>query len=232
MTEESTMAGRRRLTLLVEGEGDVRGAQVLINRLLVEHGGTSHLYTDEPMRVGDLFALVHHGNEEVWLNRVRTVAKRRELAGVLLLVDGDCDQKTVHTSEGKKPFCAATMAAFLAARARTVGAGTRFSLTTVFARQEYESWLIGGIPKLSDMLKLGAAIPQGDLESAPRGAKEWLRDNLKDGYKPTRHQAELTRHIDLELLRKRMRSFLRLEHAVQKLIEAARSDRHIVSPGT
>lgn len=232
MTENAKMTGRRRLTLLVEGAGDVRAVPALIYRLLEKHGGTAGLYIDTPIEVGNLFALVQHGNEEVWLNRVGTAAKRRELAGVLLLIDGDCDQKTVRTSEGNKLFCATTIAAFLALRARTVGAGTSFSFAAVFARQEYESWLIGGIPNLSELVKPRTDIPQGDLESAPRGAKEWLRDNLKDGYKPTRHQAELTRRIDLELLPKRMRSFRRLDHAVQELIEAARSGCHIVSPAT
>lgn len=224
------MAGLKRLTLLVEGEGDAYAVPTLVTRLLQKHGGDVDFFTDNPMKVGNLFSLLNQGSEAAWLRFVGTAAKRRDLEAILLLIDGDCDGKVMKTSSGDKPFCAATMAEFLAVRAKEAGAGSLFSLAVVFARQEYESWLIAGIPDLTHRLRAGAEMPATNLEDAPRGAKEWLIKHRKEGYKPTRHQAELTRHLDLDILSKRMRSFARLEHAVQDLISAARTGKHILSP--
>ena len=146
------------------------------------------------------------------------------------MIDGDCDDELIPTSVGEQPFCTTIIARFLAARARDAGGGVRFSIAVVFARQEYESWLIGGVPNLVQQLKSGVNLPSGDLEAAPRGAKEWLIKHRNEGYKPTRHQKELSHQLDLEALPNRMRSFRRLDNAVRQLIEAVRTDQHIVSP--
>jgi hypothetical protein len=63
-----------------------------------------------------------------------------------------------------------------------------------------------------------------------RACKEWLTRNRREGYKPTRHQKALTGTLDLERVARRMRSFRRLETAVQEIIAATRAHRHIVSP--
>lgn len=222
--------GRKRLTLLVEGDGDVRAVPALINNLLVKHAGTTELYTGNPMRVGNLFSLVN-GSEAEWLRYVAIAAKHRDLGGVLLLIDGDCDDKIIRTSSGKMKFCAWTIADVLARRAADVGAGRQFSLAVVFARQEYESWLIAGVPDKELCLKANVdVLDKAGLEESPRGAKEWLNKSRIDGYKPTQHQESLTRKLDLQVLSQRMRSFRRLEHAIRVLIEAIRTGRHILSP--
>ena len=224
------MAGRKRLTLLVEGDGDVQAVPALVSRLLEKHGGIDVLFPDNPMKVGDLFGLVKQGNAGEWLRFVRVASKRPNLAGIILLLDGDCDDKVVRTSSGEKLFCAATIAEFLALQAQAVGAGSLFSLAVVFARQEYESWLIAGHSEPDLRLKPGVALLTGNLEDAPRSAKEWLVRNRRDGYKPTRHQKSLTSTLNFDLLAPRMRSFRRLENAVQQIIAATRTCRHIVSP--
>jgi len=140
---------------------------------------------------------------------------------------------------GGQPFCAMHAARRLAEEAREVGGGSLFSVAIVFARIEYESWLIAGASSLggksfSDGRKeLPAVIrpPQSDLEIAPRDAKGWFRSVMQTGYKPTRDQAELTRLVDLDLIRQReMRSFRRLEAAIQELVGAIRSGNHAVTP--
>lgn len=224
------MAGHRRLTLLVEGEGDALAAPTLVNHLLEKHGGSVDLFTDNPMTVGNLSNLLKQGSEAEWLRFVGAAAKRKDLGGVILLIDGDCDGKVVKTSSGEKLFCSAEIAKFLAVRAREAGAGFLFSLAVVFARQEYESWLIAGHAPQNLRLRPGVSPPPGDLESAPRSAKEWLMRHRQDGYKPTRHQKELTGSLDLDALATRMRSFRRLENAVKQMIAATRAHRHIVSP--
>ena len=61
---------------------------------------------------------------------------------------------------------------------------------------------------------------EGDIESK-RGVKEWLTAQMPPGlaYKETLHQVKLTHLIDLDLAQQRSRSFRRLFHAVEELVE-------------
>ena len=113
-----------------------------------------------------------------------------------------------------------------------------FSVAVVFARQEYETWLIAGVASLAGqrlpdgrLIDPNAKAPVGDLEAGPRDAKGWLGAIVEGGYKPTRDQAALTRLVDLEVIRARkLRSFQRLESAVSGLMEAVRCNTPIASP--
>ena len=106
----------------------------------------------------------------------------------------------------------------------------------MFACMEFESWLIPGARSLAGVLLAdGQRFPTSirdmppDPETAPRDAKGWFRKKM--GYKPTLHQAELTRLVDFGLVRdSQVRSFRRLEHAIEELVEAIRSGAHRVTP--
>jgi len=159
--------------------------------------------------------------------------KRSNVGGVLLILDGDVRKV------GRGTVCAAKVAKALAKEAIPVGGGSIFSVATVFARQEYESWLIAGIESFAGKtLPDGRAaapadveVPDGDLEESPRNAKGWLGSVVQGGYKPTRDQAALTDLLDLGFVRDRgLRSFRRLESAVAELVAAIRSDSHVVTP--
>jgi hypothetical protein len=127
----------------------------------------------------------------------------------------------------------------LADEARKVGGGSLFSVAIVFACMEFESWLIAGVKSLagarfsdgrSELPETIGEVP-ANPESAPRDAKGWLARNMKTGYSPTRDQAELTRLVDLNLIRQQeTRSFRRLESAVKQLVSAIRSGEHTVTP--
>jgi hypothetical protein len=87
-----------------------------------------------------------------------------------------------------------------------VGAGKTFSVPVVFARQEFETWLIAGVASLAGrrlpdgrLIEPNAKAPDGDLELSPRDAKGWLRAIVEEGYKPTRDQAALTTLVDLSI---------------------------------
>jgi hypothetical protein len=104
---------------------------------------------------------------------------------------------------------------------------------------EYETWLIAGVESLAGKplpdgrpgVKAGAVAPSGNLEEAPRAAKGWLNANMDRGYKPAKDQKALTEMVDVELIRKRgLRSFRRLENAVEQLADAVRSEQHVVTP--
>ena len=114
-----------------------------------------------------------------------------------------------------------------------------FSVATEFACQEFESWLIAGVASLSEKsltdgrtgVKAHMRPPQEDLELAPRNAKRWLNGVMESGYNAAKDQLLLAEMVDLALIRNRpMRSFLRLESALFKIVEACRNESHVVSP--
>jgi hypothetical protein len=222
----------RRLILFVEGEGEADAVPTLVRRLLTEQGDWHNLLLDDnPFHVGQVNKLVKHDFRE-WKRKLGASLKRPSVGGVLLILDGDVEKV------GGNEFCAATVARSLASAAMQVGAGKKFSVAVVFARQEYETWLIAGVSSLAGrglpdgrLIRSNAEAPEGDLEASPRDAKGWLDNIIEGGYKPTRDQAALTRLVGLEVIRARkLRSFRRLESAVSSLLEAIRHDRPIVSP--
>ncbi len=223
----------KRIVLHVEGEGESIAVPRLVKRILTEKQAWDTVTLDpNTFRVGQIHKLLKNNYAE-WKRKLRASLKRKDVGGVLLLLDGDL--KMI----GKEPFCAAQVARSLAAQAVEVGGGTTFSVAIVFARQEYETWLIAGIEsfvnqRLPDgrlIAKAPVAPPYEDLEERPRDAKGWLSNVIEGGYKPTRDQAALTDILDFELVRQRnIRSFRRLESAVEQLVLAIRNRQHLVTP--
>ncbi len=222
----------KRIVLFVEGEGEADAVPRLVKKLLTEQNAWDVVSLDEnPFRVGQVNKLVKDQYHE-WKRKLAASLRRRNVGGVLLLLDGD-----IKKVEGKE-FCAANTARSLANEAVEVGGGAMFSVAVVFARQEYESWLIAGIKSLAGKrladgreIDPGANLPEGDLEEAPRDAKGWFNKIVEGGYKPTRDQASVTDLLDLDVVReKNLRSFRRLESALSELVSAIRNDQHVVTP--
>jgi hypothetical protein len=232
------MAPPKRLVLFVEGEGDAEAAPILVRRLLneIEPSPWDCLFLDgDPMRVGGISELT--GRREAEWARFLGVARRRSrLGGILLLLDGDVPPA------GQRVFCPGEVGRDLSRRALEEGAGAFFSVASVFAMQEYESWLIGGVESLAGRplpdgrpgIRAGTVAPAQDLEKTIRGAKQWLGRHMEARtYKETLDQEPLTRLLidDLSPLRRRgMSSFVRLERALRQLVEGIRSGNHIVTP--
>src|SRR5258708_39894910 len=156
---------RKKLVLFVEGSGDVNAAPALVKRLLTEGNAWSSLIlAPTPFRVkGWGYLLKEKGKE--WIRFLKaTAVTHRPLGGVLLLLDGDIK------SQGA--FCARNKAWELSKLAREAGAGSRFSVATVFAIKEYETWLIAGVESLAGKplpdgrpgVKAGIVAPSTDLE--------------------------------------------------------------------
>jgi hypothetical protein len=229
------MASPRRLVLFVEGEGDKTAVPILIKKLLTDLEGWSELFLDPaPFVVGSAADLTSNDGKE-WLRLLNAARKRPNLGAILVLQDGD-----LRRIRGED-FCAGRFAARLAQAARKVGAGSLFSVASVFACQEYESWMIGCVERLAGLnlpdgrpgIRAGVKAPSGDLESAPRDAKGWLDQHIEAGYKPTRDQGAFTALLvnHLPSLRERNpRSFRRLENALRQLLEAVRTDNHVATP--
>ncbi len=222
-----------RIVLFAEGHGEHVALVRLVKRLLTEQGVWERrdIFLDErPFRVGHVGKLVKDGCRQ-WKRWLAAGTKRPNLGAVLLVLDGDA--KSI---EGKV-FCAAAVAARLADEAKAAGAGTQFSVAVVFARQEYESWLIPAVAALAGSrladgrrIRPGAELPDGNLEEE-RDAKGWIKKVLEGGYRPTRDQAALTELADLQAIRnRRLRSFQRLEAALAELVSAIRQGVHVATP--
>jgi hypothetical protein len=230
------MAGQKRLVLMVEGDGDELAVPVLIKRLLTDQNAWDCVALDpKPMRVGKVPDLLAR-NEEKWVKYLGAARKRANLGGVLLILDGDVRLPK------NQDFCAVRVGQTFTRIARQQGAGSVFSVAVVFALQEFESWLIAGVevlagkplsPKGRPGVKKETVAPEGDLEQHPRDAKGWLRRCMHSGYKPTVDQEPLTRLLveQLDVVRNRgLRSFHRLENALQQLVNACRSGNHVATP--
>jgi hypothetical protein len=215
----------KRIALLVEGEYDGAAICNLLNRILNEKHAeySGQLFFDSnSLRTGGLSAISGRRKVDNWTRYLQAVQRRKDLHGIIAVFDGDEDQ-----FEGNR-FCIFQAASTLATRAITVGAGQLFSLCIVILSQEYESLLIAAADSFEEFT--GTSLPI-DIESAPRGAKHWLRENLRGGYKPQADQLRLTQAIqDLSILRDRMRCYRRLENAVLELLTACISGQHFVSP--
>lgn len=222
----------KRIVLFVEGDGDVAAVPLLAKKLLTERNAWDAVFLDvDPFRVGQINKIVKNDFRE-WIKKLSASLKRQNVGGILLILDGDIKRV------GNELFCAATVAKSLARVARTVGAGSTFSVATVFAKREYESWLLASAESFAgktfpDGRKVPAniTVPAGDLEEGPRAAKEWLQNAIGGDYRSTRDQVTLTQWLEPELIRKRdMRSFKRLESALNELVDAIRTGEHVATP--
>jgi hypothetical protein len=225
----------KKIVLFTEGEGDNDAVPVLVQRLITDIDRTywQHLAIDANVfRVGGIERITGKKRDQ-WDKKLKAAAKRPGMAGVLVVLDGDADQV-----EGQ-PFCARKTATLLASRALQVGGGTTFSLACVFARREFEAWLLAGLESLAGKplsdgrpgVRVGAYYDARSIEDHPRDAKGTLSAFMESGYKPTVDQKELTRLVDLDMIRScNLRSFRRFESAVKELCEGIIAGRHFVSP--
>jgi hypothetical protein len=229
----------KRLVLLGEGHGEVSALPVLVKRLLQEKDAGHLLFVDTEIIRTPLTHLIkwdkalQQPDYSQWIKRVTLAARRREVGGVLAVYDGDFAR---FPPGSLSPFCAATAAKSMAAAAVSAGAGKMTSIAVVFACSEYETWLVAGAESLAGRkledgrlaLPRDVQFPGCDPESRGKG---WLEQNCP-GYRPTRDQASLTELLDFQVVRaKRARSFQRLEHAIEQLLDAAASGSHVSTPG-
>ncbi len=226
----------KRLVLLGEGQGDEAALPVLVRKLLAERDRDQRFFVDRDVIRGGAYMKwdkeAKRPDYTKWISRVTAASRRGNLAGVLAVYDGDAP---VFPAGSKTPFCAADAAKVLAKVAADAGAGRTFSLAVVFACVEYESWIIAGIESLAGRryndgqpaLPSGLKFPSGNCESH---GKRWLEQQCP-GYRPTLDQRALTDLLYLNVVRaKGLRSFRRLEHAVDQLMEAANNETHILCP--
>lgn len=188
-----------KLGIIVEGEGEVISAPILIRRICEELG--HYVEIRRPFRV-PRNKLVK--SEEI----ERAVEAMARITGdgapILILLDADDD-------------CIAKLAANMEQAARTARRDRQISV--VLPNREFEAWFLASLSSLRGKGKVRAdAEWSGDPESV-RDAKVRLDELMTSArYSPTVDQAALASLMDLELARQRSPSFAKLWRELEKVI--------------
>ncbi|MDR2169324.1 MAG: DUF4276 family protein [Planctomycetaceae bacterium] len=204
----------KRLVLMVEGEGDVKPALNITSKVLrrLFPDSAEPFFIDSAViKVGDVNALLSPKDDDDKIKLIRllkAVEKRADLGGVLLLLDGDTT-KPVLTAAGRQNFCPVTTGRYLVDLAiKKTCAGQNYSFAVVFAKQEFESWILAGNPSFAEQ------TVNEDLEKHPRNAKKKIEEITKQPYSEVIDQIKYAKDIDIESLLIRqppMRSFRRFK---------------------
>ncbi len=205
---------RNQIYAIVEGQGEANRPSnsgqsaivVLISKMLTELNYWNLFPAQKRpsfrMSYGDFFK-----NNKLE-NAIRYHRMFDDCAALLILLDMDDD-------------CPKEKANELVSRINQMGT-LPFSVVVVCAKREYESWFLASL----ETIHHGRAYD--DDPESKRDAKGWLRKNFK--YKQTRHQAIYTQKLDIALARERSRSFRRLYHAFQELVDATQKGHIIITP--
>lgn len=234
----------KRLVLIGEGHGEVNALPVLLRKVLEERCGPEELFVDaEMVRARNPSGLIRlrtaHSELDCteWLRFVEIARRRSNVGGILAVFDGDA---SVFPAGSKDPFCASSAAQTMArVAAEYAGAGRTFSLAVVFAVKEFESWLIAGAESFQGKRYPEENIPilkntvRFPLQTNPESqGKRWFETNCTQ-YRPTRHQHVLAGTVELATIQaKKLRSFRRLENAVNQLLDAVRTGVCVCTPGS
>lgn len=216
----------KRLVFLVEGDGDFSAVPSLASRWLSDNPQWCEFvhFDTKPFKIGGIDKISGKPKTQAEWQRYLKLAysKRPNVGAIFAVLDGDAKM-----FEGK-PFCAVEAARTLAERTKEVGAGTLFSFGIAILCKEYESILIAAALQLPGTIE-GMVIPNSP--ESIRGAKEWLNDNLVEGYHQTLQQNELTKSVkDWSPIRETHRSFQRFENALRQLVTAMSTEAHVVTP--
>jgi len=208
----------RKIFPIVEGEGEIEAVPKLIVKIL------HHLGRYDFVSVAGRNARgCDNLKKREFLERLIRAAEELDgVAAVLIVVDADDN-------------CPKVLAAELSQTVREIG--VRVAVAVVVANREYEAWFLASLATIAGQnLTGGSVLPAdckfvGDVE-AKSGVKEWITAQLPKGfsYKPRTDQGVLTQKIDVELAVQNSRSFRRLVHAIELLVDAADTNAATVSP--
>ncbi|RME83095.1 MAG: DUF4276 family protein [Caldilineae bacterium] len=201
------------LWLWVEGEGERPdpktgkggGATVLVRRILHERLA-AYDWNVTAAKVGDLNAFRRK------MQRMVAYLKHRQEEAALVLLDLD---------DG----CAAIEAQALVQDLRALSPPK--PIAVVFAVREFEAWFLAAASSLWGEEK-AKAYPHPP--ESKRDAKGEIQRYFQDDYTPTSDQASLAARMDLAQAQAHSRSFRRLLHAVEELIQAVQNGQKVVTP--
>ena len=187
-----------RIVPIVEGEGDVAAAPLLIRRILA-HQQIRGWVVDRPIKAGGIGAVKKK------LERLIGLAELRDgCQAILILLDLDdgCPKEAAGELMESIGQCF-----------------NRHPVAVVFAHREYEAWFLASV---EDIAGTHGIPPETRFEGNPekiRGAKEWLKHRFPKGlsYKETKHQALFSMKISIDTAMKRSRSFRKLCTSIEEI---------------
>lgn len=191
-----------RILPIVEGDGDLKAVPVLL-RKLVEFHGLHETQILAPHKRGELPKLAARFEDYFRM-------ALKENAGILLVLDFDCDYCDCPFQEAEKLY----------QRAKDIRRDWPFKIA--FLAKEFEGLFLVEKQAAAKVLGLSPDTAFPDNPETIRDAKGWLSKALPKGsaYKPTVHQAKITSQLDFEKLRETSQNFRHLENALLYLAQA------------
>ncbi len=191
-----------RILPIVEGPGDLKAVPVLLRNLLIHHG-LHETQILPPHQRGELPKLSARFDDYFRM-------ALKEKAGILLIIDFDCEYCDCPFLEAEKLY----------QRARSIRENWPFKIA--FLVKEFESLFLAEAKSASKVLALRQGIEFPENPEAVRDAKGWLSKAQPKGsaYKPTHHQEKITAQLDFDILREKSRIFRHLEKPLLYLAEA------------
>ena len=217
-----------KLVPVVEGFGEVEAVPLLLRRLLREQFGYDERDFEiaRPKNAKGCGGLISDNGIERY---VKHAFKEDGCAGVIVLIDNDPAEGLAHRNK-IDDTCAPALAQYLACRVQAIHPFRPVAI--IVARWEYEAWFLASLETAGPAVGMPAdTVYRGDVESE-RSANGWIEKRLPPDrkYFETHDQAAMTQQLDLERVTRRSRSFRRLRHALEQLIDAYLQGQVVVTP--
>ncbi len=208
---------------IVEGTGEKSALPNLCHKILHEMERYD-ISVSVPIVAKGKGNITHPGGLEKFLD---AAFRDPNCAATLVLLDAD-------------DACALRLAESLSKRVNVHGA--LVPVVIVAAKCEYEAWFLASLPTIAGK-SIGThfvlpadTVFDGDPE-AIQGVKGWITAQLpmvngrrKVAYNEVEDQLAMTRLIDVTLARNNSRSFRRLCHAIEQIVEAIDNNTIVVTP--
>ena len=190
---------------VVEGDGDADAVPILLNRILSEH----FRRTDVSVAYGKRSVVKANGRQKLETkleSLLKHARNKAECDAILILLDADND-------------CPVELAGRLWERCSRVGLSCPVQI--VCASRSYETWFLASLDTIrgqGNLIQTASLAQEAEDVANP---KRWLTDQMPPGraYKETTHQAALSKLIDIESVHRNSRSFRRLCHAIELLLD-------------
>lgn len=191
-----------KIVTIVEGHGEVEAVPILLRRIVEAVAPNANVEVTPPIRV-DRYKVVKATELERAIELAARIANGDGY--VLVLLDAEDD-------------CPAELGPDLLRRASE--ARPDRAIRVVLAKCEYEAWFLAAVTSIVGRAGISEdALPPDEAEGI-RDAKGWLTRQMPEAhsYRPTRHQALLTRHFDLDAARHGAPSFDKLWRDLSTLL--------------
>ena len=197
---------------IVEGDGEVSAVPVLLRKIM-EGLMRYDIEIARPKSANGRANLKKEGGLERF---IKYSWKEPDCSAIFILLD----------AEGECPL---EIAREFSNRVESLG--ILFPVVIVIANRMYETWFLASMKSIAGQLDLPENLqPPEDVE-AVGNPKAWINRHFPRGraYKETQDQVAMTHLIEIDLAR-RSRSFQRLVHAIEQLLQAIDTEAKFVTP--